>query len=110
MDEKKKLLLCLYINLLILLFTTTIVFVLHNPYDQYFCFGPNNHLELMSIKIDNWTKYFYVQIYLIITEVTNVIINDIANPKLGFSVFNPDKKIITVFTKMNFRLLQIHFG
>jgi hypothetical protein len=34
-----------------------------------------------------------------------VFINEIANPILGFSIYNPDKKVITEFSKNELQLL-----
>jgi hypothetical protein len=36
---------------------------------------------------------------LAIVEITDVIINEMASPILGFNIYNPDKKEITQFTR-----------
>lgn len=43
--------------------------------------------------------YIYVLIASAIFKIFQVFINEIANPILGFTVYNPDKKVIKDFTK-----------
>ena len=70
--------------------------------NYYLMYGPNDNLYVLSIKINTIQKYVYLQIFLCFVEISRVFTNEIASPILGFNIYNPDKKIITDFTKMNY--------
>ena len=66
---------------------------------NYFRFGPSDDFILINIKIDSSTKYFSVLTSIAIINVIKVISEEIGAPILGFNIYNPDKNIITDFTK-----------
>lgn len=72
---------------------------MYNGNSKYIRFGPNDDLEVLGMLIDTNTKYIYFQILMLIVEVINCFVKEIGDPILGFSVYNPDKKYITDFTK-----------
>jgi hypothetical protein len=47
----------------------------------------------------------YLQVFLIGVESSRVFINEIASPILGFNIYNPDKKVITEFSKNELQIL-----
>ena len=72
----------------------------------YINYGPNDELSVLNVKIDNIKKYMILQLFLLFIEFSRVFINEIASPLLAFSIYNPDKKIITDFTKNELQLLD----
>jgi hypothetical protein len=68
-------------------------------------YGPNDNLYVLSIKINTQQKYIFLQFFLLFVEFSRVFTNEIASPILGFNIYNPDKKIITEFTKNELQLL-----
>lgn len=104
MNAKKKLLYCLIVNFLLLLFTGIIIIIFKSQSDDYFQYGPNENLNILSVNINTWNKYYLLQFYLFIVETANCIIIDIANPIMGFSIFNPDKKVIHDFGKVELQI------
>ena len=60
---------------------------------------------ILSIKINTPQKYICLQFFLLFVEFSRVFTNEIASPILGFNIYNPDKKIITEFTKNELQLL-----
>jgi hypothetical protein len=68
-------------------------------------YGPNDNLYVLSIKINTQQKYIFLQFFLLFVEFSRVFTNEIASPILGFNIYNPDKKIITDFTKNELQLL-----
>jgi hypothetical protein len=104
MNAKKKLLYCLIVNFLLLLFTGIIIIIFKGDFDDYFQYGPNENLNILSVNINTWKKYYLLQFYLFIVETANCIIIDIANPIMGFSIFNPDKKVIHDFGKVELQI------
>jgi hypothetical protein len=96
---------CLIANAVLLSAICITVGIMHENGDPYFRAGWNDSLVVLGIKINTPVKYIAFQAFICILEAITVIINDIANPILGFSIFNPDKKIITDFTKNNLQFL-----
>ena len=105
MNQKNKLRYCLIGNLSVFLFFLFIVCLFHEKDNSYMKIGPNENLYVLSIKINTYKKYFLLQLFLFFIEVSRVIISDMANPILGFTIFNPDKKEITDFTKNELQFL-----
>ena len=66
---------------------------------NYFRFGPSDDFILINIKIDTSAKYLSVLTSIAIINVIKVISEEIGAPILGFNIYNPDKNIITDFTK-----------
>lgn len=56
-DQKKILWCCLTINVTTLLILASVVISIYND-QRYITFGPNKHLYILSIKINNWFKWF----------------------------------------------------
>ncbi len=71
---------------------------------NYFRFGPSDDFILINIKIDTSAKYFSVLTSIAIINVIKVISEEIGAPILGFNIYNPDKNIITDFTKCELQL------
>ena len=99
LSPNDKLKACVLANAALLLFGFVLVIALRDTSDGYFSFGPNDRLIVLSIRLNTLEKYIYFQVVLAVIEIVGVIVNDVASPILGFAVYNPDKKIITDFTK-----------
>lgn len=67
-------------------------------------FGPATDLQYMGVVIDTWSKYVLLCLFLSLVQIITVLIEEIANPILGFSVYNPDKKVITEFYKVELQI------
>jgi hypothetical protein len=96
---------CVFINLILFIIIVLSIIFLKEENNTYFNFGPNENLFILSVKINTYKKYIILQIYLCIIEIVRVIVNDIASPILAFNVYNPDKKVITDFTKNELQIL-----
>jgi len=96
---------CIFINFILLFIIIIFVSTFKEPNDKYFRIGPNNDLSIMSIKINSTERYILLQIFIAFTEITRVIINEIASPILAFNIYNPDKKIITEFDKNELQVM-----
>jgi len=90
---------CIFINAISLF--VLIVFCVHfsDSNVAFMKYGPQTSLVVLGVTIDTWTRYLLLQLFICCFQVTDVIINEFANPILGFNVYNPDKKEITEFTK-----------
>ena len=70
---------------------------------KYFRFGPNKDFIVISVPIYNYHRYFLLLIGITIMNITKVIIAEIGEPVMVFNVYNPDKKVITYFTKFQLK-------
>lgn len=97
---------CVFINFILFLIILTVVLICKDNSNYYMSYGPNENLYVLSIKINTYQKYITLQIFLLSIEVSRVFINEIANPILEFNIYNPDKKVITEFTKNELQILS----
>lgn len=102
MNSKTKLKLCaiLYTFLIILIIILVLCF---KTYDTYFRWGvpPSNEppLLILSVKIDNYYKYVILLCVITLVRIVKVLVSEIADAILSFTIYNPDKKVIKDFTK-----------
>lgn len=102
MNQRNKLKFCaiIYTFLIILVITLVLCF---QTYDSYFRFGvPNSNqvpLLVLSVKIDNYYKYVALLGLITLIRVVKVLVSEIADAVLSFTIYNPDKKNITELTK-----------
>lgn len=104
-NNNKRLRYCIFINFALLFIIILVISIMKSPNDKYFRFGPNEDLYIMSVKINTKIRYLFLQIFLAFTETTRVIINEIASPILGFTIYNPDKKVIKDFDKNELQIM-----
>lgn len=71
---------------------------------NYFRMGPAEDFVLISVKIDNYTKYTGLLLFVAVMNLVKVVSEEIGMPILGFNIYNPDKKEITEFTKNELQL------
>jgi hypothetical protein len=78
--------------------------VVFDSNSKYFRIGPHPDFVLIAVKIDTVTRYVTLLVFTTIVNILKVIVEDIATPILTFNIYNPDKKIITEFTRSELRL------
>ena len=66
---------------------------------KYFRFGPNEDFLLISVIINTRARYIFLLCLIACNNCIKVLISELGEPVLVFNVYNPDKKIITDFTK-----------
>ena len=86
-----------------LLFIITVVIIVCAEDSKYFRFGPNKDFIIISVPIYNYYRYFLLLTGITIMNITKVIISEIGEPVMVFNVYNPDKKVITDFTKFQLK-------
>lgn len=97
--KKKRLQQCIIINTILLITIIGSILLFGNNDNKYLKYGPNDNLQPLGIPINTWNKYILFQILICFIKITEVYIGEIADPILGFDIYNPDKKIINHFTK-----------
>ena len=71
---------------------------------KYFRFGPNDDFIFISVQINTTQKYCSLLTLIFVNDIVRVIIQEFGSPVLFMNVYNPDKKEITEFSK-----LQLYF-
>lgn len=98
MIPRRKLMLCLAGNILVLTIVGCAIYFCGTT-GNYWRFGPQADLVIISVKIDTWRKYGLLLGMISIVESSRVLVEEFGMPVLGFSIYNPDKKIVTEFSK-----------
>lgn len=99
MKINQKIQLCLVSNIFLLVLFITLLFRFASNQNPYWNYGPNEKLNIISVHIDTWKKYYILLGLITLLRVSQVTINEIAQPFLSFNIYNPDKIFITEFTK-----------
>ena len=105
MKNNYKLRYCVILNFILFFIILFVILICKDNNNYYMTYGPNDNLYVLSIKINTHQKYIFLQFFLLFVEFSRVFTNEIASPILGFNIYNPDKKIITEFTKNELQLL-----
>ena len=98
MKQLNKIKICLGLNVFLLLFIGIFISLFASQ-SKYFRFGPSNDFIFISVIIDDYNKYCLLLILIFFNDIIKVFISEIGEPILIFNIYNPDKKIITHFTK-----------
>ena len=98
MTPRNKILVCLIGNVIILSVIVIIVSVFATQ-STYWRFGWSDNLIVISVRINTLQRYIGLLFGIMVINVSRVIVEEIGMPILGFSVYNPDKKVITDFGK-----------
>ena len=84
----------------ILLLVVIVIIITHYQHEsKYFRFGPSNDLIVISVNINTNNRYLILLLIISLVKITKVVVEEIGMPVIGFSIYNPDKKVITEFTK-----------
>jgi hypothetical protein len=86
-------------SLLCTLLIIVVAVVFHEGAGTYLQFGPNQHLVLMGVRINTWIKWSLCLALICAVRGTQTIVGELGTTVLGFSVYNPQAKVITEFTK-----------
>jgi hypothetical protein len=103
-NKAQKLRYCIGANLCLLIMIIIPIVLLDNGTSSYFKWGWSDNLVLISIHINTKARYISVCVYIVLIKASDVLIGEIANPILGFNIYNPDKMVITEFTKTELQL------
>lgn len=103
-DVNTRLRRCVLGNFMILILVFSLVTGFNDNRSTYWRYGPHSDFVLISVAIDNWTKYGLLLVLVAILKVSECIIAEVAHPIIGFNIYNPDKKEITEFTKLELQI------
>lgn len=89
---------CLALNVALLtaVFGCAVAFASDTP---YFRWGPHADLVVVSVVVDTPGRYAALLALLAAAGVVKVVVSEIGEPVLIFNVYNPDKAVITDFSR-----------
>jgi len=99
MTPQQRLKICIIGQLLLLISVIIPTVLLANKESTYYRFGPNEDLIIISIKINTWTRYAILLVYIMIIRICKVFITELGMPILSFNIYDPNKKKIEGFTR-----------
>ena len=98
MNQLNKIRICLTLNVLLLTFISSCIIIFASD-SNYFRFGPNTDFILISVPINTPSRYSFLLFLIACNNCIKVLISELGEPILVFTVYNPDKKVITEFSK-----------
>jgi hypothetical protein len=99
MTPKQRLKICIVGQFMLLISVIIPTILLANNKSTYYRFGPNDELILISIKINTWSKYSILLVYIFIFRLCKAFVQELGMPVLSFNIYDPNKKVITGFTR-----------
>ena len=93
MKQLNKIRICLFLNTLLVGFISYYITNFAEN-SKYFRFGPNEDFIFISVPIDTNEKYISLLILIFFNDLIRVLVQELGEPVLGFTVYNPDKKEI----------------
>ena len=104
MTPQQRLKICIVGQLLLLISVIIPTVILANKQSTYYRFGPNDDLIIISVKINTWSRYGILLVYVLIFRICKVFITELGMPILGFNIYDPNKKQIEGFTRMELQV------
>lgn len=103
-SKRTRIRLCILLNVVTLTMVVGLVVGFADKTSTYWKFGPSDDLMIISVKISTWAQYALLMCVILVLKVSTVIVSEIGGPILGFSIYNPDKKRIVDFTKLELQV------
>jgi len=73
---------------------------------EWFMIGWRDDLYVVGVNINTSAKYWCLVLLIGVKTFLENAITEILGPILGFTVYNPDKKVITDFTKIELEFIS----
>jgi len=104
LSPQNRLKICILSQVLLLISVIIPIIKLANKDSTYYRFGPNEDLIIISIKINTWSRYSILLVYILIFRICKVFINELGMPILTFNIYNPNQKKIEDFTRTELQI------
>lgn len=95
---------CIAVNLFFLFIFIISFFVLNSDNSSYFRFGWSDTFVFVSMTIDTPLKYITLCLFIIILNMSEIFLNDLACPIIQFSTYNPYKTNIGDFSRFELEM------
>jgi hypothetical protein len=99
-----RLAMCLLAKFMLFFMVVIGIAALYDGAGTYVAIGPSDNLVLISVYVNTAPRYLMLQAFLICYEFIRVVTNDVANPIIGWTIFNPDKKRVRGISRNKLQL------
>jgi hypothetical protein len=106
LTPKQRVKICIVASILLLISALVPTILLANKDSTYYRFGPSEELIIISIKINTWTRYAILLVYVLLFRICKVFITELGMPILTFNIYNPNQKKIKGFTRNELQVLS----
>ena len=98
MKQIDKVRMCLILNSFLLFAVLFFIFNFAST-SKYFRAGPHTDFVLISVPINTWERYTLLLCFISVMNCIKVLVSELGEPVLCFNVYNPDKQVITEFSR-----------
>ena len=105
LTPKHRIIICIIGQILLLISALIPTILLANKDSTYYRFGPSEELIIISIKINTWTRYAILLVYILIFRICKVFVTELGMPILSFNIYDPNRKKIKDFTRKELQTL-----
>lgn len=102
--QQQRLKICIIGQFLLLISVVIPTVLLANKASTYYRFGPQEDLIIISIKINTWTRYGILLMYILAIRICKVFITELGMQILTFNIYNPNQKKIEGFTRQELQV------
>ena len=104
LTPKQRLKICIIGQFLLLIGVVIPSILLANKESTYYRFGPQENLIIISIKINTWSRYCVLLVYIMAIRVCKVFVTELGMPILSFNIYDPNRKIVEGFTRKELQI------
>lgn len=105
LTPKHRIIICIIGQILLLISALIPTMLLANKDSTYYRFGPSEELIIISIKINTWTRYAILLVYILIFRICKVFVTELGMPILSFNIYDPNRKKVKDFTRKELQIL-----
>lgn len=105
LTPKHRIIICIIGQILLLISALIPTILLANKDSTYYRFGPSEELIIISIKINTWTRYAILLVYILIFRICKVFVTELGMPILSFNIYDPNRKKVKDFTRKELQIL-----
>ena len=105
LTSKHRIIICIIGQILLLISALIPTILLANKDSTYYRFGPSEELIIISIKINTWTRYAILLVYILIFRICKVFVTELGMPILSFNIYDPNRKKVKDFTRKELQIL-----
>ena len=105
LTPKQRLKVCIIGQAMLLAIALVTTSILATKDSLYYRIDSSEELIVISVKINTWTRYCILLVYILIFRVCKVFINELGIPILTFNIYDPNRKVIKDFTRLELQVL-----
>ena len=90
---------CLALNVILMAVVLSCICLFATDESTYFRVGPHDDFVFVSVRLDTVSRYVIMLVTIAVMNCVKVVVAELGEPVLVFNVYNPDKRVITDFSR-----------